>query len=59
MSTSGLKAIQLSKSYNVDSRQITVLDNVSITVQVGEFVVIEGKSGRGAIEGQSGTSFRL
>ncbi len=47
MPTNVLKAIQLSKSYNVDSRQIIVLDNVSITVQVGEFVVIEGKSGSG------------
>lgn len=47
MPTNGLQAIQLSKSYTVDSRQITVLDNVSITVQVGEFVVIEGKSGSG------------
>jgi len=47
MATNGLQAIQLSKSYTVDSRQITVLDNVSMTVQVGEFVVIEGKSGSG------------
>jgi putative ABC transport system ATP-binding protein len=47
MPTNGLQAIQLSKSYTVDSRQITVLDNVSMTVQVGEFVVIEGKSGSG------------
>jgi putative ABC transport system ATP-binding protein len=47
MSTHGLEAIQLSKSYTVDSRKITVLNNVSITVHGGEFVVIEGKSGSG------------
>lgn len=47
MATNGLQAIQLCKSYTVDSRQITVLDNVSMTVPVGEFVVIEGKSGSG------------
>ncbi len=45
MSSNGLEAIQLRKSYKVDSRQITVLDDVSIKVQAGEFVVIEGKSG--------------
>lgn len=47
MSSNGLEAIQLSKSYNVDSRRITVLNNVSLTVRVGGFVVIEGKSGSG------------
>lgn len=47
MPSNGLKAIQLTKSYTVDSRQITVLNDVSITVQLGEFVVIEGKSGSG------------
>ncbi len=47
MSINRLEAIQLSKSYKVGSRQISVLNNVSITVQVGEFVVIEGKSGSG------------
>ncbi|MBU0946952.1 MAG: ABC transporter ATP-binding protein [Proteobacteria bacterium] len=47
MSPNALEAIQLSKSYNVDSRQITVLDRVSLTVPIGSFVVIEGKSGSG------------
>ncbi len=47
MSTNGLEAIQLRKFYTVDSRQITVLDNVSIRVPAGGFVVIEGKSGSG------------
>jgi len=43
----GLDAVQLSKSYTVDSRRITVLDKVSMTVHGGEFVVVEGKSGSG------------
>jgi len=47
MSTNGLEAIQLSKSYNIDSRQITVLNNINMSVSAGEFVVIEGKSGSG------------
>jgi len=47
MSINGLEAVQLSKSYHVDSRQIVVLDNVSMTVQGGSFVVVEGKSGSG------------
>lgn len=47
MSTNELKAIQLSKSYNIDSRQITVLNNINMRVSAGEFVVIEGKSGSG------------
>ena len=47
MSTNGLEAIQLRKFYTVDSRRITVLDNVSIRVPSGGFVVIEGKSGSG------------
>lgn len=47
MSTYGLEATQLSKSYNVDSRQIVVLDNVSIKIKSGGFVVVEGKSGSG------------
>jgi len=47
MSDNGLEALQLSKSYKVDSRQIAVLNGINITVQAGEFVVIEGKSGSG------------
>ncbi len=47
MSTNGLEAIQLCKSYNIDSRQITVLNNINVSVAAGEFVVIEGKSGSG------------
>ncbi len=47
MSANGLEAIGLSKSYTVDARKIAVIDNVSLTIQGGEFVVIEGKSGSG------------
>lgn len=47
MSTNGLEAIQLSKSYKVDSRMISVLNSIDLKVQVGDFVVIEGKSGSG------------
>ena len=42
-----LEARDLSKSYRVDDRRITVLDNISMTVKKGEFLVIEGKSGSG------------
>ncbi len=43
----GLEAIRLCKSYTIDSRQIPVLDEVSVTVNKGEFFVIKGKSGSG------------
>jgi len=42
-----LEAFELSKSYRVDDRRITVLDNISLAVEKGEFIVIEGKSGSG------------
>ena len=42
-----LEARDLSKSYRVDARMITVLDTISMTVEKGEFLVIEGKSGSG------------
>ena len=42
-----LEAVELSKSYRVDDRRITVLDNISLAVKKGEFIVIEGKSGSG------------
>jgi putative ABC transport system ATP-binding protein len=47
MSTHALEAIQLRKFYTVDSRQISVLNDVSMKVPVGGFAVIEGKSGSG------------
>ena len=42
-----LEAIQLSKSYTVDARLIMVLNDISLSVARGEFVVVEGKSGSG------------
>lgn len=42
-----LEAVEISKSYRVDDRIITVLDNISLAVDKGEFLVIEGKSGSG------------
>ncbi len=42
-----LEAIQLSKSYTVDARRITVLNDISLSVARGEFVVVEGRSGSG------------
>jgi putative ABC transport system ATP-binding protein len=42
-----LKAVEISKSYQVDDRSITVLDSISLTVEKGQFLVIEGKSGSG------------
>jgi putative ABC transport system ATP-binding protein len=42
-----LEAVEMSKSYRVDDRKITVLDNISMSVNKGEFLVIEGKSGSG------------
>jgi ABC-type lipoprotein export system ATPase subunit len=40
-----LVAKNLTKTYAVDHRTITVLDKVSLTVAAGEFVVITGSSG--------------
>ena len=42
-----LEAVGISKSYSVDDRNIIVLDNISLAVEKGEFLVIEGKSGSG------------
>jgi putative ABC transport system ATP-binding protein len=42
-----LEAVQINKTYRVAERRITVLDNISLVVESGEFVVIEGKSGSG------------
>jgi putative ABC transport system ATP-binding protein len=47
MAVSELEAIHLSKSYTVDDRQVTVLDDVHFSAVGGEFLVIEGKSGSG------------
>ncbi len=42
-----LEAKEISKVYTVDHRDITVLNRVSLKVEVGEFVVITGSSGSG------------
>jgi len=42
-----LEAVELCKSYQVDDRSIKVLDDISLEVEKGEFLVIEGKSGSG------------
>jgi putative ABC transport system ATP-binding protein len=42
-----LEAKEISKIYTVDHRNITVLNQVSLKVEVGEFVVITGSSGSG------------
>lgn len=47
MSVKILEAIHLTKTYTIDSRQITVLDDISLSADSGQFIVIEGKSGSG------------
>ena len=42
-----IEAVDVTKTYTIDSRPISVLDSVSFTVDEGEFVVIEGSSGSG------------
>ena len=42
-----LEARNLTKTYTVDDRVITVLDNVSLSAEKGEFIVIAGSSGSG------------
>ena len=42
-----LEAHHLTKTYTVDHRSIKVLENVSLTVAEGEFLVITGSSGSG------------
>lgn len=42
-----LEAKEITKIYTVDNRKIKVLDNVSLEVMAGEFVVITGSSGSG------------
>ena len=42
-----LEARNVSKSYSIDGRPITVLDDVSFTVAAGEFLVVRGVSGSG------------
>jgi len=42
-----LEARNLNKTYAVDSRHITVLKDISLSIDKGEFVVITGSSGSG------------
>ena len=42
-----LEARQITKVYTIEDRQIPVLENVSLCVAPGEFLVIEGSSGSG------------
>ena len=58
-----LEAHHISKNYTVGDRRITVLDDVSLSVDRGEFVVIEGDSveqvvlrGPGAGEGPTASA---
>ncbi|BBO84544.1 ABC transporter ATP-binding protein [Desulfosarcina ovata subsp. sediminis] len=42
-----LEAHHLTKTYRIDHRDITVLADVSLSVEAGEFIVINGSSGSG------------
>jgi putative ABC transport system ATP-binding protein len=42
-----LEAHHLTKTYSVDHRAIAVLEDVSLSVEQGEFIVISGSSGSG------------
>jgi putative ABC transport system ATP-binding protein len=42
-----LEARHITKTYHLDHRIITVLEDVSLTVEQGEFIVIKGSSGSG------------
>ena len=42
-----VEARNISKSYTIGDREICVLDNVSLSVAPGEFLVVEGSSGSG------------
>ena len=47
MAAKSLEAIHLTKTYTIDSRKITVLDDINLSADSGQFLVIEGKSGSG------------
>src|SRR4051812_41074407 len=42
-----LRAEHISKAFEIENRQITVLDDVSVSIKEGEFLVIKGESGSG------------
>jgi putative ABC transport system ATP-binding protein len=42
-----VQAIDVSKSYRIDQREISVLSRINLAVTQGEFMVIQGRSGSG------------
>jgi putative ABC transport system ATP-binding protein len=42
-----LEANNISKTYTIGNRRITILDDVSLSVARGEFLVVQGESGSG------------
>lgn len=47
MPENAIKALNVSKTYTVAERRITVLDQVTVEIEPGEFVVVAGSSGSG------------
>jgi putative ABC transport system ATP-binding protein len=42
-----VEADNISKTYTIDDRKVSVLKNISLAVTAGEFLVVEGQSGSG------------
>ena len=42
-----VEALEISKTYTIGEREIRVLEDVSLAVSAGEFLVVEGSSGSG------------
>jgi len=42
-----VEAENISKTYTIDNRKVSVLKNISLAVTAGEFLVVEGQSGSG------------
>jgi putative ABC transport system ATP-binding protein len=42
-----VEADNISKIYTIDDRKVSVLKNISLAVNAGEFLVVEGQSGSG------------
>lgn len=47
MAENAIKALNVSKTYKVADRRITVLDQITVEIEPGEFVVVAGSSGSG------------